>query len=83
LRDPLVLIGGFDRPNIHLRVDRFEEEDKKIEAVTHQVRWADKPGIVYVGTRKAAEEIVTSLQEEGINALCYHAGLKGPERHEI
>src|SRR4051794_25369527 len=55
LKKPNILIGGFDRPNIHLRVDHFEEQDKKLEASLHHVRWAEKPGIIYVGTRKMAE----------------------------
>jgi ATP-dependent DNA helicase RecQ len=83
LKKPKVLIGGFDRPNIHLRVDHFEEQGKKLEALLHHVRWADKPGIVYVGTRKMAEIIMHSLEEEGVNALFYHGGLKGTERDEI
>src|SRR4051794_243156 len=83
LRKPKVLIGGFDRPNIRLRVDHFEEQGKKLEALLHHVRWADKPGIVYVGTRKMAETIMHSLEEEGVNALFYHGGLKGTERDEI
>ncbi|MFL6416646.1 MAG: RecQ family ATP-dependent DNA helicase [Bryobacteraceae bacterium] len=83
LSKPKLLIGGFDRPNIHLRVDHFEEEDKKLEALLHHVRWADKPGIVYVGTRKMAETIMRSLDEEGVSALFYHGGLKGSAREEI
>jgi ATP-dependent DNA helicase RecQ len=83
MREPKVVIGGFDRPNIYLRVDHFKEEDKKMEALIHRVRWAEKPGIVYVGTRKAAEAIMHSLDEEGIAALYYHAGLKAAEREEI
>jgi ATP-dependent DNA helicase RecQ len=83
MKKPHILIGGFDRPNIHLRVDHFEEEGKKLEAVIHRVHWAEKPGIVYVATRRAAEEIMRRLEEEGIKALFYHGGLKGSERHEI
>jgi ATP-dependent DNA helicase RecQ len=83
MRKPKILVGGFDRPNIHLRVDHFKEEDKKMEALIHRVRWAEKPGIVYTGTRKAAETIMHSLAEEGISALYYHAGLKAAEREEI
>jgi ATP-dependent DNA helicase RecQ len=83
MRKPRVFVSSFDRPNIRLRVDRFEEEDRKLEAITHQIRWADKPGIVYVGTRKMAEKIMQGLEEEGIRALYYHGGLKAAEREEI
>lgn len=83
LRDPKMFVHGFDRPNLYLRVDRFDTEDKKLEAVVHRVRWADKPGIVYVATRKAAEQIMHLLAEEGIHALFYHGGLKASERTAI
>jgi ATP-dependent DNA helicase RecQ len=83
LKKPNILIGGFDRPNIHLRVDHFKEQDKKLEALLHHVRWAEKPGIVYVATRKMAEAIMRSLDEEDVSALFYHAGLKASEREEI
>jgi ATP-dependent DNA helicase RecQ len=83
MRKPKVFVHGFDRPNIYLRVDRFEKESEKMDALAHRVRWADKPGIVYTGTRKAAEEIMRRLVEEGVGALFYHGGLNASERTEI
>jgi ATP-dependent DNA helicase RecQ len=80
---PRIFVQGFDRPNIHLRVDHFKTEAEKRDALIHRVRWADKPGIVYTGTRKAAEEIVRALQAEDIEALFYHGGMKGKDRHAI
>ncbi|HEX3684022.1 MAG TPA: ATP-dependent DNA helicase RecQ [Bryobacteraceae bacterium] len=83
MREPKIFVQGFDRPNIYLRVDRFEKEEQKMDALIHRVHWADKPGIVYTGTRKAAEEIMRRLAEEGVDALFYHGGLKAAERTEI
>ena len=83
MRRPKVLVRGFDRPNIFLRVDGFETVGGKREALIHRVRWADKPGIIYVATRKAAQEIMESLAEEGVESLFYHGGLRGKEREEI
>jgi len=83
MRKPKVLVRGFDRPNISLRVDHFQRADEKREALTRHVLWAEKPGIVYVATRKNAEDIVRELSEGGVNALFYHAGLKGDERKAI
>ncbi|MBV8731226.1 MAG: ATP-dependent DNA helicase RecQ [Acidobacteriia bacterium] len=83
MRRPKIFVQGFNRPNIYLRVDHFKTEDKKREALAHRVRWADKPGIIYTGTRKAAEAIMRDLGEEGIEAVFYHGGLKGTERHRI
>jgi ATP-dependent DNA helicase RecQ len=83
MRRPKVFVRGFDRPNISLRVDRFETESKKRDALLHSTLWADKPGIIYTGTRKAAEQIVEALAEEGVTALFYHGGMKASDRHEI
>ena len=83
LRKPKIFVHGFDRPNIYLRVDHFDSEDKKLEAVIHRVRWAARPGIVYVATRKMAEKIMQQLDEEGIRAQFYHGGLKASERDAI
>jgi ATP-dependent DNA helicase RecQ len=83
MHTPKILVQGFDRPNIYLRVDHYDTDDKKLEALIHRVHWAEKPGIVYVGTRKAAETIMRQLEEEGVRALFYHGGLKASERHGI
>ena len=83
LRRPKIFVHGFDRPNIYLRVDRFQTEREKLEALVHRVRWAAKPGIIYVATRKTAEEIMRLLADEGVNALFYHGGLKASERHQM
>src|SRR6185437_5734849 len=83
MRRPRIFVRGFDRPNIYLRVDRFRTEAEKRDALVHRVRWSDKPGIVYTGTRKAAEEIMAALAAEEIDALFYHGGLKAEERRAI
>jgi ATP-dependent DNA helicase RecQ len=83
MRKPKVFVRGFDRPNIYLRVDRFKTEAEKQEALVHRARWSDKPGIIYTATRKAAEEIVRALTDEGVDALFYHGGMKAAERHGI
>jgi ATP-dependent DNA helicase RecQ len=47
------------------------------------VNWAEKPGIVYVATRKHAETIMHALCEHGVKASFYHAGLKPSERMDV
>lgn len=83
MKRPKIFVLGFDRPNIYLRVDRFATEQDKREALLRRIRFADKPGIVYVATRKTAQDIMAALAEEGTNALFYHGGLKPKERHAI
>ncbi len=80
MREPRVVVRGFDRPNIHLAVERFEEEDDKREAVLERIVSAAKPGIVYAATRQHAEETAAALAERSVTAVAYHAGLKTSDR---
>jgi ATP-dependent DNA helicase RecQ len=82
MRKPKIFVRDFDRPNIYLRVDRFETEAEKRDALPHRTGWADKPGIVYVGTRKEAKEFMQALDEEGIRSGFHHGGLGRKEREE-
>jgi ATP-dependent DNA helicase RecQ len=86
LRDPVVLVRGFDRPNIHLAVERFHGEqgaERKLRALREAVEAAPKPGIVYVATRRQAEELAASLCELGVAAASYHAGMRAAERDAV
>src|SRR5436305_12677195 len=83
MRKPNIIVRVMDRPNIKLRVDKFESEDAKAAALIHLVRWAAKPGIVYVATRKNAEDLARALREAGVNAEGYHAGMPAREREAI
>lgn len=83
LDNPRVLVQGFDRPNISLRVDQFSTRDDKCESLLRRVEFAEKPGIVYVATHKNAETIAADLQQIGVDALFYHGGLKAKQREEI
>ena len=80
LRDPEVVVRGFDRPNISLAVERFHDERRKREALVERVAAAPKPGIVYTATRKGAEELAGALGEAGVRAAAYHAGLRAGDR---
>jgi ATP-dependent DNA helicase RecQ len=80
LRDPEVVVRGFDRPNIDLAVERFHDERRKDDALLEAVQAAAKPGIVYAATRKRTEELAEALAGRGVEACAYHAGLKASER---
>jgi ATP-dependent DNA helicase RecQ len=78
-----VFVRGFDRPNLHLSVRRFSEEHGKERALVEAVAEAEKPGIVYIATRKASEELAAELREAGVAAEAYHAGLGSKRRGEL
>jgi ATP-dependent DNA helicase RecQ len=61
LDDPVQVVRGFDRPNLHLEVQGFRDEDQKREAVVLRAMGEPKPGIVYTATRKSAAANTSAL----------------------
>jgi ATP-dependent DNA helicase RecQ len=83
MRDPEVIVRGFDRPNIRLEVDRHEEASRKHRALLERVeQHKDGPGIVYCATKKGAEEVASDLRDRGVRAEHYHGGLSAKTREE-
>ena len=83
--DPLVLVRGFDRPNISLDVVRHHEDKGKRKAVLAQVvDFARQgPGLLYAATRKDTEKYAAKLAKEGLRAEAYHAGRSAADRERI
>jgi ATP-dependent DNA helicase RecQ len=83
LRDPKVVITGFDRTNLSYSVLPARNDAEK-DTLLVQVL-SDRPGltVVYAATRKSVERIAGMLQREGISAAAYHAGLDDTHRHEV
>jgi RecQ family ATP-dependent DNA helicase len=84
LRDPLMIRAGFDRPNLSFDIVGFEgkgSKARKLAMLLHGLRdEANRPAIVYCGTRKDTEEVAQSLREAGLSAAGYHAGMDPDER---
>ncbi|MGD9632366.1 MAG: DNA helicase RecQ [Pirellulales bacterium] len=79
LRDPEVLVGSFDRPNLIYRVRRRSDLLKQLREVID--RHGEEPGIIYAIRRTDVEEIAAHFASLGYQALPYHAGLSDEERH--
>ncbi len=73
LRDPLVLVGSFDRPNLTYRVVRRGNLHKQLLDIL--ARHDGEAGIVYCSSRRETESLAEWLQEEHHRAVPYHAGL--------
>jgi ATP-dependent DNA helicase RecQ len=80
LREPEIVVRGFDRPNLELAVERYHDERHKDRALLERVAAAATPGIVYAATRKRTEQLAQALVERGVDAVAYHAGLKAARR---
>ncbi len=78
LRDPAVHVGSFNRTNLTYRVTRKKRSPEAL------IAWLearpDDAGIVYVGSRAAADDLAAKLKKAGIAALPYHAGLDAAKR---
>ena len=81
LRDPAIIIGDFDRPNLHYRVERRTHRNVQIEEILKA--HAGKSGIVYCISRKDTESITAHLVSKGFKAAAYHAGLDHEIRREV
>jgi ATP-dependent DNA helicase RecQ len=78
-----VVVRGFDRPNIHLAVERFSDADAKDAALIERVAAGERrPGIVYAATRRRTEELAERLGGAGVAAVAYHAGLRAADRRD-
>jgi RecQ family ATP-dependent DNA helicase len=87
MRDPLQVRSGFDRPNLSFDVVPLEGKGSKarrqalLEAGLGDA--ANRPAIVYCGTRKDTDEVAVALREAGQSALAYHAGMQAEERTSV
>ncbi|MFC5521812.1 DNA helicase RecQ [Polaromonas jejuensis] len=81
LEDAHQFVSSFDRPNIRYTIV------EKTDATRQLLRFIEtehqgEAGIVYCQSRKRVEEIAGTLQDAGIKALAYHAGLDAALRQQ-
>ncbi len=72
------LVQGFDRPNIKLSVCARREGKRQL--LDFLARHPGKSGIVYCLSRKKTEETAAYLNQQGVKALAYHAGMGKDQR---
>ena len=78
LEDPVVLIGGCDRPNLTYRV--LPRRDLRRQTLDVLARHRGQAGIVYCISRKAVEKLDAALRAAGVRSVAYHAGLDADHR---
>ena len=81
LKDPIRVVGGFDRPNLTYRVlPRLDLVDQAMAVVS---RYPSQAGIIYCIRRKDTESLARDLARKGVRAMAYHAGLGTHERDSV
>jgi ATP-dependent DNA helicase RecQ len=83
MRDARTVIGGFDRPNLHVAVRRHVADAAKREAVLAEVSGWEGTGLLYVATRRDAERYAKELAARGRTAAAYHAGQRAADRQRV
>ncbi len=79
-----VFMCSFDRPNLSLDVRRGYNAKEKFKAVEALIRrHPHESGIIYCLSRNTTEKLALKLQEAGINAQAYHAGLENDVRARV
>ena len=78
LRDPIELVGSFDRPNLVYRVLGRSQLKRQLQDVL--ARHRGHAGIVYCTSRREVDALAAWLCETGVRARPYHAGLADQER---
>lgn len=75
LRRPTVVTGGLDRPNLFLEAMHCPTEEHRWRRLCMLLDQRDGSGIVYVPTRRIAEDLSKRLTAAGYPAAHYHGGL--------
>jgi ATP-dependent DNA helicase RecQ len=78
LKDPKVLVGSFDRPNLVYKVQRRSNLIKQICSFLD--RHKGESGVIYCIRRKDVDQLYAKLISKGYSIAPYHAGLGGEER---
>lgn len=83
LNNPVTMVTGFDRPNMFFRVVTRKGGSQKDNSIINYVKkHEDESGIIYCATKKNVDKLYTLLNEQGISAGRYHAGLSNDERKQ-
>ncbi|OGA13654.1 MAG: ATP-dependent DNA helicase RecQ [Betaproteobacteria bacterium RIFCSPLOWO2_02_FULL_63_19] len=79
LRDAGIYVSSFDRPNIRYQiVEKANAREQLLDFI--RAEHALEAGIVYCLSRRRVEETAVFLNQQGIRALPYHAGMDAPVR---
>src|SRR5438874_2114650 len=78
LREPRCYVASFNRPNLSYRVVPKSAPYEQLLAFVRNR--PNESGIVYCASRKSTDSLARNLNEDGLSAKPYHAGLTAAER---
>lgn len=81
LRQPAVIVNGFDRPNLYFAKASPVNKDRALFNALEKVQ--GQSGIVYCATHSTVERLTGLLRQRGEKVARYHAGLTPGEREAV
>ncbi|MEG4031760.1 MULTISPECIES: DNA helicase RecQ [unclassified Microcoleus] len=78
LRNPYIHVASFNRPNLYYEVR--PKTKHSFAEVLQIIQKKGGSGIIYCLSRKKVDEVAYKLQQSGIQALPYHAGMSDVDR---
>jgi len=78
LRNPYIHVASFNRPNLYYEVR--PKTKHSFAQVLQIIQKKGGSGIIYCLSRKKVDEVAYKLQQSGIQALPYHAGMSDSDR---
>ena len=82
LADFQIQRGPLSRRSLSLQTMRLENQASRLAWLAQSIPQIPGSGIVYVLTKRDAEQVATWLSRHGISARAYHAGLQGQAGHD-
>ena len=81
LRQPQVYVSSFDRPNLSLSVVKGMKKQSKDKFIREFIKdHSGQSGIIYCLSRRLVDTVARMLNQYGITALPYHAGVTAEVR---
>ena len=80
LRQPGIHLASFDRPNLYYEV--LPKLRRSYSQLLKHIRTQKGSGIIYCLSRRSVDDVALRLQNDGIAALPYHAGMSDAARTE-
>lgn len=80
LKDPKIVVTGFDRENLYFDVETIKKKDDYV--LEYIKNHPEDSGIIYCATRKNVDALYELLSNAGIPVARYHAGMNNEDRKE-
>ncbi|MCG4843938.1 DNA helicase RecQ [Blautia faecis] len=80
LKNPNVVVTGFDRENLYYQVEHLTGKQKDIFIQNYIETHPNESGIIYCATRKNVDTLYEKLLKQGVSVTHYHAGMSNDIR---